>query len=83
MFSAENFRANLRTAMTNRGVSQRELASRVEGGYTHLNRILTGKAEATLSSADRLADAIGVPLSDLLISPAEFAVVDANAAASA
>lgn len=79
VFSSDNFRANLRTAMRNRGISQRELASRVDGGYTHLNRILTGKSDVTLSSADRLADAIGVPLCDLLSSPSEFDAADSAA----
>lgn len=66
MQAAITFRARLREAMVAAGISQRELAERVGTGYSGVNRILQGKQTPTLDVADRLADAVGIPLPKLL-----------------
>lgn len=66
MQAANTFRERLREAMNRAGISQRELAERADTGYPGINRILQGKQTPTIELADRLADAVGVPLSDLL-----------------
>ncbi len=68
-----SFRKNLRTAMTLRHVSQRELASRLTIHYPHLNRILVGKSSPALPLCEQLADALGFELRELLLTPAQFA----------
>lgn len=60
------FRQRLREAMERKGVSQRELAERVGTQHPGINRILAGKQTPSLDLADRLADAVGVPLDQLL-----------------
>lgn len=66
MQAAQTFRERLRDAMNSAGVSQRELAERAKTSYPGINRILQGKQAPTLDLADRLADAVGMPLSALL-----------------
>ena len=68
-----NFRQNLRQAMQRRGLSQREVAKKAGTGHTFLNRVLTGKGVPSIELADRLADAVGVPLKKLLDVPKENA----------
>lgn len=65
MQAAENFRRELRAAMQRTGVSQRQLAERANTSYPGINRILQGKQTPTIDLADRLADAVGVTLSEL------------------
>lgn len=64
--ASANFRDRLREAMKKRGVSQRELAERARTSYAGINRILQGRQVPTIELADRLSDAVGVPLSKLL-----------------
>lgn len=73
LLATEHFRANLKTAMTARGISQREIADRAQMGYPHVNRILRGKTVPGLDICDHLADAIGLDLTYLLQSPRKFA----------
>lgn len=61
-----NFARNLRNALKKAGISQRELAERAGTAHPSVNRILSGKQTPTLDLADRLADAAGVKLADLL-----------------
>lgn len=66
MQAALTFRTRLREAMQAAGLSQRELAEKVGTGYPGINRILQGKQTPTLDLADRIADAVGMPLPKLL-----------------
>lgn len=68
MQADKRFRENLRAEMDRRGVSQRELAKKAKAGYPGLNRVLQGKQAPTIDFADRLADALGISLSDLISS---------------
>lgn len=65
MQATKRFRERLREAMDRAGLTQRELAVKTKTGYPGINRILQGKQTPTIELADRLADAIGVPLSEL------------------
>lgn len=67
--SQERFRHNLRNAMALRGLSQRAFAEKIETGYTHLNCVLTGKADPSLTFCERVANALNVDIVELLTDP--------------
>lgn len=48
------------------GISQRALASKLSTSQPHINKILKGDTQPSLELADRIADAVGVELSDLV-----------------
>ena len=62
----QNFRDNLKLAMRLAGLSQRGLAEKADLSYPYVNRVLTGKSDPTLSVCDKIADALGLKLSDLI-----------------
>jgi transcriptional regulator with XRE-family HTH domain len=66
MQATEMFRDRLRAAMVRTGVTQRELARRAETAQPFVNRVLQGRQTPSLDVADRLADAVGVTLAELL-----------------
>lgn len=66
MQATDTFRLKLREAMEKIGISQRELAERAHTAHPGINRILQGKQVPTLDLADRIADAVGIPLHELL-----------------
>lgn len=66
MQATRMFRERLREAMERAGLTQRDLAKKVGAGYPGINRILQGKQNPTIEMADRLADAVGIPLPRLL-----------------
>lgn len=65
--ATDTFRENLRQMMESRAISQRELAIKAGTGYPNLNRVLRGKQNVTLELADRIADALDISLTDLLV----------------
>lgn len=52
-----------------RGLSQRAFAEKIETGYTHINRVLTGKADPSLTFCERVANALNVDIVELLMDP--------------
>lgn len=66
MQASKTFRERLREAMDRAGLTQRDLAKKVGAGYPGINRVLQGKQNPTIEMADKLADAVGIPLSKLL-----------------
>lgn len=52
--------------MEKAGLSQRDIAKKAKTGYPNVNRVLCGKQTPTLELADRLADAVGLSLPELL-----------------
>lgn len=60
MALAENVRSNLSRFLSDRGISQRELAERSGVHYVTINRILNGQ-DPTLSVCEKLARALGLP----------------------
>lgn len=66
-----NFRANLALLCSEHGMVQ-EIAQKAKVSRVHLSRVIHGKTTPTIDIALRLADALDVPLSDLLESEKIF-----------
>jgi putative transcriptional regulator len=62
---ADNFRRNLAIACSEHGRIQ-NVADDAGVSRVYLSRIIHGKSVPTLEVAARIADALGIPLSDLL-----------------
>ena len=71
-----NFRVNLRAAMERRNLSQRAVAERMGVTHPFINRVLVGKADPTIPFAEKIADAVGCELSDLISPSREFQIRD-------
>ena len=72
MQAVENFRVNVRTAMSHRELSQEDLAAKAQMGRPFLNRLLQGKQKPSLDVCDRIGDALGISVSDLVAPPKKF-----------
>lgn len=66
--AAEIFRVNLRAIMVERGLSIQELANLVGTARPNMSRILSGGEGLSLDRAERMAEALGVPLTTLITS---------------
>ena len=64
--AVDAFVDNLREAIRFRGTSIGELAKSAGVGRASLYRVLGGEERITLDRADKLAEALGMELSDLL-----------------
>ena len=62
----KQFGANLARARERGGLSQSELARKVDVLYTYISRLETGKAAPSFGLIVRLAGALDIPASDLL-----------------
>lgn len=56
----------IRTARQTAGLTQQQVAERIDMDRATYNRIEQGHAAALIDSLIRIADAIGVPLADLV-----------------
>jgi len=66
----EYFRENLRRYLAEpHAPSQRSLAAEAGIHFTHLNRILHGTVSPTIEMAQKISDAIGVTLDELVSAP--------------
>lgn len=72
VLAQENFRANLRTALRARGISQAKLAELAETKQPYVNRVLQGLTSPSLEQCEKLARAAGYPLVALLSAPEIF-----------
>ena len=63
---AEVFRQRVREAMDEQGVSNAELARRTNSHAPNISRILAGLEQVSLERADRIAEALSIPLSSLV-----------------
>lgn len=73
MPAAENFRVNLATAMELAGISQYKLAEASGVARPHLNGILNGNTPSPgIECCERLAAAVGIPLTALLLDPKKY-----------
>lgn len=75
MAALKNFRENLAVALRSKEMSQRDLAVRISTSQPYVFKILHGKVEPSLPQCEKIADAISVPLTDLLREPSEFSAV--------
>ena len=72
MQAVKNFRINVRVAMARAKLSQGALAEKAEVSRPYLNRILKEKQDPSLDVCDRIADALKMPIGDLVASPRKF-----------
>lgn len=72
MKASERFRLNLATAMESQGLTQRVLAERAETSGPYVNRVLRGETVPGLDQTEKLAKAVGFPISALLDAPEIF-----------
>lgn len=56
----------IRVAMTRRRISARQLAEQLGWSPSGLSRRLTGQIQITLSDLEQIAEALGVPIGDLM-----------------
>lgn len=61
----EYFRKNLRKLRKQQNLTQEELASKVRVSPTYIGFIEQGQRDPTIQTADKIARALGVSLSDL------------------
>lgn len=64
--AADVFRANVKLIMSDRGLTITQLAVNSHTSRPGLSRILSAKDGVTLERADSIANALGVPLRELL-----------------
>lgn len=74
----EAFRLSVRRQYPLSGLTQVTLAERAGISEQHLNRILKGIVSPSLEVCDQIANALGVPLIELLDTKNSFATVDAS-----
>jgi transcriptional regulator with XRE-family HTH domain len=74
----ETFGQNLRRARRLKDISQEELASRAELSRTYVSEVERGVRNVSIDNMGLLAQALGVPLRDL-VDPAMFAGLDGHA----
>lgn len=70
----ENLRLNLSRICTKKGITQRELARLSSVHFVTVNRILKGTQEPTVGVAEKLADAVGIPVEKIFSTPRETAI---------
>ena len=70
--STENFRANLRSIMALRGISQREFASRIGMSYPYVNKVLQGIYSPPLKTCEHMAETLGLTVGEMILEPRAF-----------
>jgi len=70
--AADNFRENLRIAITAQELTQKEVAVKAEMSQPYVNRVLQGKTTPSIEQCERLAKAVGFTLITLLEHPETF-----------
>lgn len=75
MAALKNFRDNVTVVLDSKDISQRELARRISSSHPYISKVLHGTVEPSLPQCEKIAEAISVPLLDLLQSPEIFSAV--------
>lgn len=60
------FGVNVRLERTRQGLTQEEVAGRIDRAQAYVSQIEAGKLSITLETVDRIADALGVQRANLL-----------------
>lgn len=74
MTAINAFRANLRAAMREQGITQRELARRTDLALSYVSQLLTGRGDRgtapnpTLHVCEKICKVVGRPLHEMLVS---------------
>lgn len=69
-----NISKNVKRYAAGRGIALKDLAEKIGMTPSALSRIINGEGNATLATLKRIADPLGVSLSDLLRENGDFAV---------
>lgn len=64
--STERFTKNVRAELKRQGMSLRRLCMEAQISYSTFTHVLAGRKGITVRQAGRVANTLGVPLSDLL-----------------
>ena len=67
----DNFRANVKDAISDAGLSQRALAIAVGIHYTTMSRILSGDVTPSIETCESIAKAAGIRPDTAFLQPAE------------
>jgi transcriptional regulator with XRE-family HTH domain len=70
--STENFRTNLRSVLTQRGISQRDFAVRIGMSYPYVNKVLGGIYSPPLKTCEHMAETVGLTVSEMILEPRVF-----------
>jgi transcriptional regulator with XRE-family HTH domain len=70
--AADNFRENLSTYIEARGLKKVEIAAAIKSSRSYVDDVLKGNVDPSLSRCEALAKAVGLPLTSLFESPADF-----------
>lgn len=62
----KRFGRAVKAARTEKGLSQEELAMRIDADQAYISRVEAGQMNVTLETADQIAQALAVGLGDLL-----------------
>jgi transcriptional regulator with XRE-family HTH domain len=65
----DTFRQNVRTHLSDRGITQGELARRTGLSQAWLSEMLNGKANPSLLTCEKIAQALATPLEGLIATP--------------
>lgn len=68
----KHFRTNMKTAMDARGVSQRALAKKMRTSHPYVNRVLSGEHTPAIDQCEKISNALGYELRDMLLEPKIF-----------
>lgn len=69
MPAIDNFRENVRRAMSLKGWTQEKLADESGVHFVTINRILRGKLEPSVTVCERIAVALGLPVERFFSTP--------------
>lgn len=72
MAAVDNFRKNLATAIDARGLKKLHVAAAAKTSRSYLDEVLKGTYDPSVSQAEKLAKAVGFPLTALFESPKDF-----------
>lgn len=72
MTALNNFQINLKQAMQAQGLSQRHVATLANVSHPYVNRVLNGLTVPALPHAEKLAQAVGYSLADMISAPKIF-----------
>lgn len=73
MAAADNFRTNLKRVMSDRGLSLRGMEDLTGKKHSYFQKILNGSIIPGLDNCEQIADALKIPLTELIGNPKKLA----------
>ena len=65
----QHFIRNLKRIRTERGLTQVQLAEKLGTTQGNISRLLSGVEDVTLSRCEKIAEALGIPIIELIVEP--------------